>query len=319
MSNQSAIIDLGNISLDHPAVGAVSLYSSQAGYLNIKDTISSLKSSGIPTKLLPPEPGNSVALKRAVEDAAKGNKNRRVESKGKFGKAVYSIINIDRENIDLEESTGKGIADSEVSVRVEENGVGGESLVITPNDHHQADYIRQRYEYHREHFKAPEDLSKWLSQKVMPSAELRAISRPGHGGGLYYVPKGPGFDLALKLRDALNTMSTFDSNKQLVNGVKLYVQPVFTQFSDCVDALTDAMLDDFEKVTDGINSYLTDFESGDINVRFKGLETKAKEAANLRKKLENFSKACGLSLDDLTPRIKAIETRISMAEVVLAG
>lgn len=311
------IIDLGDIDLHHNAIGAVSIYSKQAGFLSVEATVRLLQAH-LPAKLLPPEVGHSTALRRAVEDGAKGSKNKRVESKGKSSKAVYSIISIDREGLDLEESSGKGIADSELSARVEENGVGGESLVIHPIDHPQAQYIRERYDFHRYHFKCSEDLSKWMSQTIMTAPELQAITRPGHGGGLYYIPKGPGFDLALKIKDALEEINVY-SGRTLTQGVKVYAQPVFTQFSDCVDAITDALLDDFDKACDGINSYLHSFEEGENTVRFKGLESKAKEAQNLRKKLDSFAKACGMSFDDLKPRIDAVEARIAMAEVVLAS
>lgn len=314
----NAVIDLGNIDLTHPAIGAISIFSKQAGFLPVEDTIQKLQAAGVPVSMLPIDVGHSTALRRAVEDGAKGSRNKRVESKGKFSKAVYSIITLNREATDREESDGKGIADSILSARVEENGVGGESLVISPADHPQADYIRERYDFHREHFKCSEDLSKWVSQKLMTHPDLKAVSRPGHGGGLYYIPKGPGFDLALKIRNCLEEINIYQ-DRTLVSGVKIYAQPVFTQFSDCVDAITDALLDDFDKACDGINSYLHDFEEGNSNVRFKGLEGKAKDAENLRKKLDSFASSCGLSLDDLKPRIDAMEARIQMAEIVLAS
>lgn len=312
-----AIIDTENLELSHPSVGAISVFSRQRGFMPIEETEQGLQKAGLPQSLMPPVPGPSVALRRAVEDATKGDKNRRVESKGKRSGVVYSIINLDRDRIDLEEDNGFGIANAELSARIEKNGVGAYSLVITPEDHPQVEQIREFFSFHQENFKCSEDLSKWLSQTVFKSPLLKSVARPGHGGGMYYVPKA-GFDLVLKIRDTLNEMSEFDHRNQLTRGVRLYTQPVFHGFSDCLDAMTDAFLDDFTKTCNGLESYLVGWEDGDAKVRWKGMETKAKEAEQLNAKLKAFKESCGLSVDDMSVRIKALSSRISMAQVALS-
>lgn len=313
-----ALIDIDNLDLTHPAVGALSVFSRQRGFLPIEDTDQKLQAAGIEESLLPPAPGPSVALRRAITDAAKGNKNHKVESKGKGSKVVYSILAIQRERIDLEESTGIGIADSEVSARIEKNGVGGYSLVITPASHPQADYIRERFDYHREHYKCSEDLSKWLSQNLFKSNKLKSIAKPGKGGGMYFVPKA-GFDLILKIKEELENLSTYNSNGQLVEGVRIYTQPVFHGFTDCLDAMSDALLDDFDRACDGIESYLVGWEDGETNVRPHGMKSKAKEAEELTDKLKAFKESCGLNVSDLDDRIKVLQKRISEAEIAIAA
>lgn len=308
---------LGKMDLTHPAVGAVSVFSRQAGFLPVEELNAGLIDAGLPKPLLPGEVGQSTALRRAVEDAAKGNKDARVESAGKGSGAVYSIINLKRDIIDLEAHDGTGVADSVLSARMEVNGVGGQSLVISPPTHPAAGLIRDRFDFHQENYKCAEDLSKWLSQKVFKSNLIQAVPRPGHGGGMYYIPKGPGFDLVLRLKDIMMSLSKF-CNKELLDGVRLYAQPVFHSFADCTDAMADALLEDFTKACDGIETYMVGYEEGNNEIRWDGLKSKLEMADQIQDKLQAFHESCGLSVADLEPRLKALKTRMVMAQVALA-
>ena len=313
------------IGLDHPAVGAIAVSSKQAGYLPIKKLEDHLKALGIPEDLIPKRPeSGSIHLQRAMKDAIRGTRGRvyDIKTTGKGKNLEVAIVNFEKGRISREKDDGRGIAHSILSARIKmDPHTKNDELVFFPDDSHPfVDDIRERYEFHRQHYKCAEDLSRWVSQTVMASPLTQAVPRPGHGGGLYYVPKGDGFELVVRIRDALNEInSTNRVDGRLNQGIKIYLMPMITTFPDVVDALTDALIDNFEKEAEELEAYLLRYEEDDVQLRNNGLETNFKKCDALKEKLEAFRDSCGTSTSDLTIRIEALKSRLGIAQLQRTG
>lgn len=312
-----------DIDIDHPAIGAVSVFSKQAGFLDRQKVQEAFEASGIHKALIPPDPGPTVALKRAMTDVAKeiertSDRSYRIESKGRFSAAVYSIIAVDKQRLDLEEDDrqGVGIADTMISAKAMGDGNGGVKLVITPSDTPFASLIHERFAYHDCNYKCAEDLSQYLSTYVFRSRHIHAVSRAG-AGGMYFVPKGESMDTVLKIKEVFDSLSEFSGSK-LLNGVKMYVTPMLTTFPDVVDALTDSVLDDAETYCNTLEHDLKQNNSGEKDLGTRALGTKAKEARALADKIEAFKTVCGDAFTDVSSRLNALQVRISVAESVVA-
>lgn len=323
MSDMNTVGINFEIGLDHPAVGAIAVSSKQAGYLPIKKLEEHLLAMDIPPELLPRKPeSGSIHLQRAMKDAIRGerNKNLDIRSEGKGKNLQVHIMNIHKHRLSREKHSGVGVADTLLSARIQMNPhTKDDELVFFPSeDHPLVEEIRARYEFHREHYKCAEDLSRWISQTVMTSRLTQAVPRPGHGGGLYYVPKGDGFDLIVKLRDALNEINSASFNR-LHQGVKIYLMPMITTFPDVVDAITDALIDNFEKEAEDLENYLLRHEEDEVKLRSNGIDTKMDQCDSLREKLEAFRDSCGASTEDLTIRINALKSRLGIAQLQMVG
>ncbi len=301
-----------HIDVDHPTIGAFGVCSKQAGYLEVTTVLEAFKEAGIPAELHPTPVGNSTALKRAMEDCCVGDKSLRVDSTGKHSKVVYSILHTDKSRLDLEqeENDGRGVSDAYCSARVEANGVGGLCLVIKPDNHEQGDYIRRRFDYHREHFKCSEDLSIFLSQRVFKSALVKATPRPGNAGGFYFVPRGDGLEL-LKRIDACFTQLSDYNGRTLTSGVKLYMVPMLTSVGDVLDAIVDSVIDDAERTMSDLEESL----NPDKPLGQRALATKARLAMELEKKISSFASSMSTGFSDIEERVVELQKRIYLAEM----
>lgn len=313
-----------NIDLDHPAIGAYTVFSKQAGYLLHDDVVEAFQKAGLPKSLVPQPPGHSVFLKRAMQDVAKGigdsDTAYRVESKGKFSGAIYSIIRVARDRLDLsseESNDGLGVADALVSAKLVGDGDTGVNIVVTPQNSPFTQRIHDLYNYHSQHFKCAEDLSVFLSQKLFRSNHVGAVPRAG-AGGTFFVPKGPGCNLLFKVREVFNEISEFGRKRELENGVKIYFTPMITTFDDVVDAITDSVLDEAEKFCDLMENSLFENNTGTKDLGVRALTTKTKEAKAFHTKMESFKAVTGSALNDVTDRLKALEVRIGMATLAAA-
>ncbi len=306
MSN--AITDV-EIDFNHPTIGAYGVCARFAGYLPIKEVLTKLKEHGVPGDLHPIFVGNSVALKRAMEDACAGDKTLRVESTGKASKVVYSILRTNKERINREVDSGTGVADAEVSARVEANGVGGLSLIVSPSNHPFTHYINERFDFHREHYKCSHDLSVAFTQAVK-SKFIKGASRPGQAGGFYFVPKGDGLDILRNMEKAFNEVSYYHGNT-IQNGVKIYFIPMLTQIQDVLDAIVDSVIDDALATIEDLKA-ATD---PDCKLGARALGTKAARALELEKKLENFSASCSVAFTDIAEQVETLKKQIYFAEM----
>ena len=306
----SAGIDF-DFDISHPACGAIGVCSKQAGYLNREAVLEAFEAAGIPKGLQPSKPRNNVALKRALKDLTKGDSSLRVESKGKGLTATYSIICTDKERIDLEEDNGIGIADAIASARIEVDGNGVHKVLVKPSHFDSAELL-EKFNFHREHFKCSEDISTYISHKLLRSKEVQAVSRPGHGSGFYFVPKGAGSDIIRSVREVFEGLNSTTASGQLIEGVRISMLPMITTCADVVDILTDAVLDDAEKALDTLDAELTkNDEEG--NLKMVALESKLKGIKVLKAKIAAFTKSCGDAFNDLDPQLQEIEARTQIA------
>lgn len=300
------------IDVDHPTIGAFGVCSKQAGYLEVATVLHAFKEAGIPSELHPTPVGNSTALKRAMEDACVGDKSLRVDSTGKFSKVVYSIVRTNKARLDLEQedNDGLGVSDAYLSARVEANGVGGLCLVIKPDNHEQAAYIRNRFDYHREHFKCSEDLSIFLSQRVFKNPVIKATPRPGNAGGFYFVPRGEGLDLLKRIDTCFTALSDYNG-RTFRNGVKLYMVPMLTSIGDVLDAIVDSVIDDAERTMEDLEeSFNPEKPLGQ-----RALASKARQAMELEKKLSAFAASMSTGFTDIEERVGELKKRIYLAEM----
>lgn len=299
----SAIVNMDGITFDHPSVVAGLVKRNQGGYFPVDKVQKALMDAGVPDALIPKGPSLTTALHRAFKDACRGDSSREVKITGRKSSSVYTIVNINKQRLDRDTDDGKGVADAELTGRIEFDGAGGYTVKLTPADHPSGDYIRHRMDVHCGQFSNVLDLGTWLGHDLMPH-----VGCVPTGSGDYFIPKGAGLDLLMNVQKAFADMNSSG------NYVKVYVLPQVNGV-DMVDIITDCLLDECERVCSGIEERLDDPQNP---VKRRGLTTLSAEANKLRDIVEKFQQSCSISADDVFSRITDVEAAIGIAESALS-
>lgn len=287
------------IPIDHPSVAAALVKRRQGGSFPVDVVQQALTDAGVPTGLVPKGPTVTTALKRAMQDATRGNSAAEVKVSGRGSGAKFTIVYTNKERLDREFDDGKGVSDAEVTGSIEFDGANGYSIKLVPEDHPSNQYIRDRHDFHCGQFSNVYDLGTWFGQQVMPFAG----SIPT-GSGDYFVPKGDGLDLVQKVRTVFKDLN--DGS----NFMRVFLMPQLSSFADTVDAITDSVLEEVERVSGKLESELENGKAGS-----RRLASMTRDVDKMRGIVAKFSKSLGEAFEDVDPRLAEIETLIGTAEV----
>lgn len=291
--------------ITHPAVELIEVSCSARGDFDVE----TFRDKVIPWALkynLPPIAynGPGVALKRAMESLASGPE-RTLKTTGRKGLAVYTLIALDLTRVDREDNDGTNVGQAEVSARVITDSINDTFAVkIDPVDHPAAGVIRHEFAKHAELYSATYDVKTWLTQKVFPA--MQAV-RSTDVMGKYWFHASP------RNREALLSLQQiFSSIKVSTGRVNVYMTGRSGNDSSIVDLLTDAILEEAERVSSTIESLLTSHGDGTKVLGPRGLQTQIAAANALHERLNKLGSSLGLSLDDVNNNIQELQKRMAL-------
>ncbi len=304
---------LNDVSLDHPDVFCALTQFQHAGHIEQGALFAALDVAGIPSNIYPKPPSDHVCLGRAVKSVA--GRSDRVESIA--GGWVLTMVHQDR--LDLEDEENDGTDAHEVCVTAKVIKVEDATIVrITPEDSIHAPLIREEYEYHQGQFKAAEDISRWLSQTVIPwVGGVAAKAR----GGSYYVAKGQGLTRMRSVQDALEAVSLYTTRSfktlddvtksvelpSVVQGTSVVLKPEFAGL-DAIRIMLNGIIEECDKTCDDLHGVIM---KGGVGKR--GLQSKITQAEEMESKLVDYSKALGLDLSDMNSRLLEVKSGLGIA------
>ena len=306
-------IQLVDIDLEHSDVFCALTQFAHAGYIEQQTLTDALTAAGVPSEVHPKPPSDHVCLGRAMKEAS--GRHDRVEPIP--GGWVLTIVH--QEKLDLEDTDNDGSDAHQVSVTAKVIKVEDRQEVrITPWDSPHAALIRHEYSFQQGQFRACEDLSRWLSQHIIPWAG--GVPSKARGGS-YYVAKGQGLTRMKRVKTALDTVSTYTYRefKMLDDDTKTFKVPTVTQGTnimlkpefmamDAVRIMLDGIIQETDRVCDELHAKLI---TGDLGSR--GLKSQIKKAEELEDKLNEYQKALGLDLGDLKERNEELKAGLGVA------
>lgn len=306
-------INIRNTSLDHEDVLCAETKFQHRGSLGQKELLDALKLEGIPEQCLPNSPTDHVCLGRAVKGYAR--RNDRVESIP--GGWVLTLV--DKGKLDLEDEDNDGTDAHVVDVTAKILKVEDTTTVkIIPEDHPAAPAIRAEFEAQRGLFRCCEDVSRWLSQTIIPW--VGGVASKARGGS-YYVMRGTGLDRMKKVKKALDSVSSSTNTvfKPLKEEDSAIVMPVVTQGThitlkpefaelDAVRIMLDSVIRETDTMCDDLHTKLTSNKLG-----ARALKTQIDRAIDHETKVEGYFKALGIDMGDIGDRLKELKGGLGVA------
>lgn len=306
-------ITLTDITVDHPDVFCALTQFHHSGYIPQEALFKALEKQGIPKNLWPKEPTQHVCLGRALKSVA--SRKDRVESISDG----WVLTVVDKDKLDLEDPNNTGKDAHEVCVTakvIKENGAT--LLRITPPNSIHEPYIRHEYTHQQSQFKASEDISRWLTQTIIPW--VGGVSSRARGGS-YYVYKNGGLDKIKQIKAALDEVSTFsyrtftfadDTNKTVklpivTAGTALILKPEVKSL-DAIRIMLNSIIEETDSVCDDLADKLN---TGKL--KKKGIKGQIKQAEAMEERLKAYSKALGLDLSDINSRLTELKTGLGLA------
>lgn len=252
----------------------------------------------------------SAALKRSMGELARGN-DRELKQTGRGHNAKFTLLQLDLDNADLEESDGKNIGYSEVTVRIEHdadqgNGVDAYRLAITPQNHPARDMIRDRFDHFCGLLSATYDVKPWVTQRVFPA--LGCFRSPDANGKYVMAVSQRNVNALTELRSILREAEETAGER---DRLRLHCRGLTGCESDTLDLLADAMVEETERVMKGIEEKLT----GEAGKR--ALATQMDNATDLQKRLTAMAESLGLAVEDNTTQLEELTNRLAAAQLAL--
>lgn len=308
-------VQLQEIDLDHPDVFCALAQFQHAGYIDQSKLQQALELNGVPKEHWPKPPTNHVCLGRAMREAA--GRNDRVEPIAD-GWVLTKVLS---ERLDLEDPGNDGTNAHEVCVTAKVIVAGDQQqLRITPISSPHAALIRHEYEHQQGLFKASEDISRWLSQTVIPL--VRGVAAKSRGGA-YYIAKGSGLTTFRKVKAALDSVSKFNyrafpcdhgPDVQLpivVTGTHVILKPEFAAM-DAVRIMLNGLIEECDRTCTDLQAKL----QAD-NLGKRALATQIKRADELADKVENYASVLGLNLTEITVRLEELQSHLGISMACL--
>ena len=306
-------MQIKDTTLSSPEVFAALVQWTHAGDVDCVRLLAALKEAEVPEHLWPKEPSEHVVLGRALRECA--GREDRVEPI----RDGWCLTMVNREKLDLEDPSNTGHDAHQVCVTAKVMLVGDAKVVrVTPEDSPHAALIQHEYERARTLFKASEDLSRWLSQTVVPwVGGVAAKAR----GGSYYVMKGVGLERIKAIKAALDSVSTvtwqeFKLTGQgetetfklptVLNGTAVVLKPEFAGL-DAVRLMLNGLIEECDDTCDALATKL----NGSLGER--ALNTQIDIAVQLETKLQNYSTALGIDLGDMVSRLSELKGGLGIA------
>lgn len=319
-------IEIKTVNLTDPGVLAGRVSFNYAGVIDQDKLLDALRAQGVPPSKFPARPKDNKSLQRAML-SIKSRKDR-VEALKPNG-WVLTITKQDR--LDLEDPKNTGTDAHEVSVTAKvEKTADCTTLRIIPNDHPAGALLRNEFDYQRGIFHR-QDLSVWLTQTVIPW--VNGVVAAGRGGS-YYVTRGTNLDNFIKVKTALESVSTYQNRlipfkeaetdpgitvNSVVQGVLVHVEPQVAEVA-AVKTLIMNLIADCDKVSDEMYDTLTHGVAGKPAGK-RALKTQLNKALDAEKKLRDYCSLLGLDESSLNTKLKArkdeVQAGISIAELAL--
>lgn len=300
-------ITLVTSDITSPNVAALELTATASKFLDVAEVNRALEHI-LPKKLLPGGVSPNVALKRAMQEIARGDSERDVKTSGRKASAVYTVLRVDSDRIDREESDGRGVADAEVSARIDWSGEGDSYTVkVSPETHPAASYIRTLQREYSGKYSATYDLKPWFSQRVLPW--LGAVSAPD-AGGKYILPckdNQESVEKLLEIRDAFKNLSAGGK-------FRIYAKGMVRGDSDAVDLIADAISDERERVCGALMKELSDPDKRQGKRR---IATMTAQLHDLRDTYRKLCESFGMAHEDSLADIDEVERMLGVAELAL--
>jgi hypothetical protein len=281
-----------------PNVKAITIMVSARGFFDEATVRDTLRQCGLDESQLPGHVNLNTALRRAMQDVAKGDRETGVVSKGRGSNCVFTVARTDLDRIDLEVDDGRGITNAEVSARIQVDPTNTDSyyLRISPPDHYAATYIRQQFDEHCGRFSATYDLKVWWTQKFKGSI---GAMRTGRALGEYVVPFNSRVaNMLLSIKEKFSDLSA-------TGKFRVYLSGETTDSGDAVDMITDAIIEEAERVSKATREALNKRQVG-----VRGLNAHAQRAVQLHDRLEKLGKSFGCGLDDVDDVVNELQKHI---------
>ncbi len=281
-----------------------------AGTLN-KDALDQALLTVLPKKLLPGVSGDTKYLRRAVE-SVRPSRSSNLVRKLSQGKG-FAMVSENREALDLEEAM-LGDKDPEdayevgFDAKIVTHDDKSTSLKITPSDHPLAAQVRVQFEAQKGLYHVGTDISQWLTQKIIPYCN-GVCGRDR--GGFYYIPAGEDVARFEAIASVLRTMSSFDANGRMLNGVKVYtIAAIYSE--NLAEAVVDSLVEETEQLYADVE---TKMHEGDLGLR--GWAGQRKILLNMHTKINKYAELLGVGLEDLTTKLNDLTNGIGCLEASL--
>lgn len=284
------------------------VYWKLAGTLSRATVCEALANAGVDAKHNPPDVGDTKSIKRALEAVRSRRSSTLVRKMGKTG--GFSLVDERSDLLDLEliKDDSDQAYEVKVNASLNKHEDGSVSLRITPKDHPRADDIRREFEAQRGLLHCGTDLSQWLSVKIIPAVYgVNGRER----GGFYLLHGEDSVNLFRKIAEALHAVSTFGSDKRLLNGAKLYMVPIVYS-ADLVDTVVDSLASEVEELAGALNE-----EATSNTLTLRGWEGKRKLVLAQESRISRFAEVLGDSFESLVTKLEEIRGVIGYQEARL--
>jgi hypothetical protein len=241
---------------------------------------------GLDKDLLPAQPGDEVALGRAVRDQA--GKRRVVRPLGKRGAWVIKDEAV--------AASGDDVVHTRVCTVKFESGSAAIEPGEVPSDVFEATAAAIRAGFRQARVElAPEDISGWL----IALARDRAAVSLRDSGGIYFVPR-TGVEFWRKAVKAIES----------VGAHRIFQIPALKN-SEAIDAILDAVTNETRAAAEAIEAELV--AEGDDALGARALKTRAEACGSLLSKVEAYENLLGVKLPALVTRIEDLRAGVAAA------
>jgi hypothetical protein len=304
-------MQINSTDLNHPSVLCAEVKFQHAGYINQDRLLLALIDAEVPEEKFPIPPTEHVMLGRAMNEIA-GRKDK-VDTIGDG----WVLTLVDQEKLDLEKVGNTGADAHQVSLTAKVLRVGtGSVLKMTPDNHHLGPALEQEWQNQQNLFKASEDLSKWLSQVIIPW--VGGVASKARGGA-YYVRKGEPLVNITKIQQVLDKVSEKHYRQFKVFGLTDVIDlPVVTQGTlvtlkpefaelEAIRIMLNGIIEKTDRVCDELHDKLTS------NIGERALKTQIGKAAEMEAEIQQYQEALGTDLSDLTVRLTELKNGLGIA------
>lgn len=232
----------------------------------------------------PPDP-NKAAHRAVNEEKSDARRMLSRPLEGHKGRALVKETASDRD------------LDYDVKCTTEVDAIG--RIIVECEDDEMKSRIEAAYKRHLFNELSTSDVSGWIVKKLLPKLDAVPLR---FTGGFYFIPKQH-LDLWQQFVDAIRSVSSHSFFR---------IPAMHTE--DCVEAILAGVGEESRSLADVMWS---EIKKGALGER--GLNTKAKEAEAMRKKIERYSKLLGLAMPDLVESMENLEANLGACALKAAA
>lgn len=265
--------------------GAIS-YWRLSGTVELSKLAAAWAAQGLAADLLPAQPGDEVALGRAVRDLA--GPRRRVFPLARRGAWVVKDESVTADGLDVSHVRVATIKFESGSAAIDPGNVAPETLAAVEAQ------VREGYRKARIEL-APEDISGWL----IALAKDRASVSLRESGGIYFVPR-PAIEFWRKAVAAIKSVSAH----------RIFNIPALKN-DEAIDAIIDAVSAETAAAASAIEAEL--LKEGDDALGLRALKTRGESCGVLLDKVAAYEELLGVKLPALVSKIEDLRAGVVAA------